>query len=114
MSWVSRSSARPSARRARRWQSASTARSGPSTLPPPRRPAMRPEDVLVTASVGRPSVPVPIDVELEALDVELRSAGERARRMLNGQRQPTRYFSLELRQELLDSLAQDAGSISRR
>ena len=76
---------------------------------------MRPEDVLVTAhGDGRP-VPVPIDVELEALDAELESAGARARRTLNGSRQPTRYFSLELRAELLEMLdSLEGGPLSRR
>ena len=68
---------------------------------------MRPEDVAVSTRAGDPSVAVPIDVELEALDAELEAAGDHARRMLNGQRQPTRYFSLELRRELLDSLEAD-------
>ena len=49
--------------------------------------------------------PVPIDVALKALDTELEAAGAQARRMLNGKRQPTRYFSLQLRQALLESLA---------
>ena len=49
--------------------------------------------------------PVPIDVALKALDTELEAAGALARRMLNGKRQPTRYFSLQLRQALLESLA---------
>ena len=75
---------------------------------------MRPEDVVVSSSAGGSSRPVPIDVQLEALDAELEAAGVRARLMLNGQRQPTRYFSLGLRQVLLDTLAEEAGTISRR
>jgi hypothetical protein len=65
---------------------------------------MRPEDVLVTARAAGPSVTVPIDVELERLVSELQTAGVRARRTLNGQRQPTRFFSLRLRTELLEAL----------
>ena len=65
---------------------------------------MRPEDVTLTPRAAGPSVPVPIDVELDALDTELVAAGMRARRTLNGQRQPTRYFSLELRKALLEAL----------
>jgi hypothetical protein len=62
---------------------------------------MRPEDVLVSSDGKGPSVAVPIDVELEALDAELDAAGARARRTLNGQTQPTRYFALLLRERLL-------------
>jgi hypothetical protein len=62
---------------------------------------MRPEDVVAPA--GR-SAPVPIDAELEALDAELERAGSHARRTLNGQRQPTRYFALELRRALLEAV----------
>jgi len=53
-------------------------------------------------------VPVPLDIELEGLDAELDAAGIRARRTLNGHRQPTRYFSIELGRQLLELL--DSGS----
>jgi len=65
---------------------------------------MRLEDVLVSPGTTGRTTQVPIDVELEALDAELEAAGNRARRTLNGQRQPTRYFSIELRRQLLDSV----------
>ena len=66
---------------------------------------MRPEDVVVSSDRAASSAALPIDVALEALHVELERAGVQARRMLNGKRQPTRYFSLQLRQALLESLA---------
>ena len=71
---------------------------------------MRHERVLISTGEARSMAPVPIDVALKALDAELEAAGAQARRMLNGKRQPTRYFSLQLRQALLESLAaQSAG-----
>jgi len=73
---------------------------------------MRLEDVLVSPGTGGRTTQVPIDVELEALDAELEAAGNRARRTLNGQRQPTRYFSIELRRQLLDSI--DVGAVGTR
>jgi len=73
---------------------------------------MRPEDVLVAPGGTGPSAPVPLDIELEALDQELEAAGNRARRTLNGQRQPTRFFSIELRRQLLEAL--DGGSVGPR
>jgi hypothetical protein len=75
---------------------------------------MRPEDLVVSPTPGQRSVQVPLDVELASLDAELQAAGARARLMLNGQRQPTRYFSLQLRQSLLDGLTGEADSLSRR
>ena len=76
---------------------------------------MRPEDVLVTARSTASAVPVPIDVEVEALEAELDAAGARARRTLNGQRQPTRYFSLGLRAELFDMFESvEVGPLTRR
>ena len=75
---------------------------------------MRPEDVLVSrGAAGRPAQ-VPIDIELEALDAELEAAGIRARRTLNGQRQPTRYFSIELRRQLLDTLESGSGGTGHK
>jgi hypothetical protein len=71
---------------------------------------VRPEDVIVAHGGAPSAAPVPIDVALEALDSELETAGAHARRMVNGHRQPTRYFTLELRQELVDALAADPGS----
>jgi hypothetical protein len=70
---------------------------------------MRLEDVLVSPGTAGRTTQVPIDIELEALDAELDAAGNRARRTLNGQRQPTRYFSIELRRQLLDSV--DVGAV---
>jgi hypothetical protein len=63
---------------------------------------VRPEDGLLAPRTSGPSVPVPLDIELEGLDTELEAAGTRARRTLNGHRQPTRYFSIELRRQLLE------------
>jgi hypothetical protein len=65
---------------------------------------MRPEDIIVSTRGGGRRAPMPLDMELQALDTELEAAGAHARRMLNGQRQPTRYYSLELRTTLLDAL----------
>jgi hypothetical protein len=75
---------------------------------------MRPEDVIVSSNEPAMSVAVPIDVELEALDVELEAAGVRTRRTLNGQIQPTRYFSIQLRQHLLQALDAGASGAARR
>ena len=75
---------------------------------------MRPEDVLLSPRGGGSSAPVPIDVALEALDRELEAAGARARLTLNGQRQPTRFFWLELRREIVDASAGEGEQISRR
>ena len=75
---------------------------------------MRPEDVLLSPRGGGSSAPVPIDVMLEALDRELEAAGVRARLTLNGRRQPTRFFWLELRREILDAFAGEDELISRR
>jgi hypothetical protein len=69
---------------------------------------MRLEDVLVSPAAAGRTTQLPIDIELEALDAELEAAGNRARRTLNGQRQPTRYFAIELRRQLLDSVDVDA------
>jgi hypothetical protein len=74
---------------------------------------MRPEDALVPAGQTEPSGPVPLDIELEALDLELVAAGNRARRTLNGQRQPTRYFSIELRRQLFDDVDGRAAGTGR-
>ena len=75
---------------------------------------MRPEDVIVSHGGAASAAPVPIDVALAALDADLETAGAHARRMLNGQRQPTRYFSLELRRELLEAMTAEAGPPTRR
>jgi hypothetical protein len=76
---------------------------------------MRPEDVLAKPEAEGPSVAVPIDLELEALDSELDTAGDRARRTLNGQRQATRYFALALRTELLEAFRSlEAGPVTPR
>lgn len=66
---------------------------------------MRPEHVLHSTGDRGLTKTVPIDVALEKLDAELEAAGAQARRMLNGRRQPTRYFTNELRQVLMDALA---------
>jgi len=75
---------------------------------------MRLEDVLVSPGTAGRTTQVPIDLDLEALDAELEAAGNRARRTLNGQRQPTRYFSIELRRQLLDSVDGDAVGTLRK
>jgi hypothetical protein len=82
-------------------------------LPLRKRRPVRPEDVILERR-GTSAAPVPIDVALEALDTELETTGARARRMVNGHRQPTRYFSLELRRELVDALGPEDDPISRR
>ena len=66
---------------------------------------MRPEHVLISTGDNGWTNTVPIDVALQKLDAELAAAGAQARRMLNGKRQPTRYFTNELRQVLADALA---------
>ena len=49
--------------------------------------------------------PQPLDVRLEALDAELRAAGNRARLASQGSTQPTRYYSQTLRSRVLHMLA---------
>jgi hypothetical protein len=48
--------------------------------------------------------PIPLDVELEGLDAQLRAAGARARLAGRGVTQPTRFFSQQLRSRLVASL----------
>ena len=48
---------------------------------------------------------VPLDVELERLDAELRAAGARARIAVRGSTQPTRFFAQQLRERLLAGAA---------
>jgi len=43
----------------------------------------------------------PLDARLESLDAELEAAGIQARRSLQGRTQPTRFFSIGLRERLL-------------
>ena len=69
---------------------------------------MRLEDVPVSAGDAPPALPIGAD--LQALDAELAAAGRQARRMLNGQRQPTRYFSIGLRERFLEALASNRTS----
>ena len=52
---------------------------------------------------------VPLDVELERLEAELRAAGARARLAGYGVTQPTRFFSQQLRSRLIASLEGRAG-----
>ena len=73
---------------------------------------MRLEDVPVSAGPMPPALPIGAD--LQALDAELEAAGRQARRMLNGQRQPTRYFSLGLRERFLEALASNGASAAGR
>jgi hypothetical protein len=61
---------------------------------------MRPEDVTALPARGT-ALAVPLDVAVMALDAELDAVGAQARRMLNGQTQPTRYFTVDLRARLL-------------
>ena len=65
---------------------------------------MRPEHVLLSTGDRGWTNTVPIDVALQKLDAELEAAGVQARRMLNGKLQPTRYFTNELRQVLMEAL----------
>ena len=51
-----------------------------------------------------------LDVDLVALDSELEAAGVQARRALQGRTQPTRYFSIELRAQLLARFAVPSAS----
>jgi len=67
----------------------------------------------MTPGEAGPSVPVPLDIELEGLDAELEAAGIRARRTLNGHRQPTRYFSIELGRQLLELLDSSSTGMAR-
>jgi hypothetical protein len=68
--------------------------------PDQRRPALD--------DPAEPSVDVPFDADLEALDEELATAGEQARRMLYGRSQPTRLFSNALRARLLGGVQMTA------
>jgi hypothetical protein len=68
------------------------------------RLAVRPDDAIDPPDAeGGAVVPLPID--LRALDAELEQSGMRARMMLHGRTQPTRYFAIDLRTRLLSDYA---------
>jgi hypothetical protein len=69
---------------------------------------MRPDDT-VDPTEAEGSAVVPLPIELRSLDAELEQSGTRARLMLHGRTQPTRYFAIDLRTRLLgDYHAADA------
>ena len=69
---------------------------------------MRLEDVI--APMDEADTPlVGLGADLQPLDAELRQSGERARQMLSGRTQPTRYFVMDLRARLLRTYASETG-----
>jgi hypothetical protein len=67
---------------------------------------VRPDDLFEPAeSEGDALVLLPVD--LRPLDAELEESGARARLMLHGRTQPTRYFVIDLRARLLSDYADD-------
>ncbi|HTK44856.1 MAG TPA: hypothetical protein VL749_05855 [Patescibacteria group bacterium] len=67
---------------------------------------MRPDD-LIDPAVAAADAVVPLPVDLRPLDAELEQSGARARLMLHGRTQPTRYFVIDLRARLLSDYAAD-------
>lgn len=67
---------------------------------------MRPDDAIDPNQADTDLV-VPLPVDLRPLDVELEQSGARARLMLHGRTQPTRYFAIDLRARLLGDYAAD-------
>jgi hypothetical protein len=72
---------------------------------------VRPDDV-IDPPEAEADVPFPVD--LQPLAAELEQSGERARLMLHGRTQPTRYFVIDLRARLLSdySAGETPGGIS--
>jgi hypothetical protein len=68
------------------------------------RLAVRPDDPIDPPEAEGGAV-VPLPVDLRALDAELEQSGTRARMMLHGRTQPTRYFAIDLRTRLLSGYA---------
>ena len=67
--------------------------------------------------VGEPEPevrPVPLDVELEAIDRQLAAAGVRARLAGRANTQPTRYFAQQLESNLRKSLERGGGGAATR
>ena len=62
---------------------------------------MRPDDVRLGADEATDGYDIPIAAELGPLDAELSESGIRARHMLHGRTQPTNYFAMDLRSQLL-------------
>jgi hypothetical protein len=73
---------------------------------------MRPDDVHVGVDQTLDGSDIPIAAELRPLDTELTESGVRARRMLHGRTQPTNYFAMDLRAQLLGAYSgeEPAGS----
>jgi len=70
---------------------------------------VRPEDLIDPAQAEADAL-VLLPVDLRPLDAELEQSGARARLMLHGRTQPTRYFVIDLRARLLsDDAGGDAG-----
>jgi hypothetical protein len=71
---------------------------------------VRPDDT-IDPTDAEAAVPLPVD--LRSLDAELEESGARARLMLHGRTQPTRYFVIDLRARLLSDYAvgETAGGI---
>jgi hypothetical protein len=82
----------------------------PEDLPP-----ADPGDMLATGAAAaaggtRAAFGLPIDVELAAVDRELAQAGAHARRALYGRTQPTRVFTVDVRDWLLRRFGEPASS----
>ena len=65
---------------------------------------MRPDDLIDPAETDADAL-VLLPVDLRPLDAELEQSGARARLMLHGRTQPTRYFVIDLRARLLSDYA---------
>ena len=65
---------------------------------------MRPDDLIDPAEAEADAL-VLLPVDLRPLDAELEQSGARARLMLHGRTQPTRYFVIDLRARLLSDYA---------
>jgi hypothetical protein len=65
---------------------------------------VRPDDIIDPFEADAEAVG-PLPVDLRPLDAELEQSGARARLMLHGRTQPTRYFVIDLRARLLSDYA---------
>src|SRR4029079_7219554 len=100
-------SVRPALRsgaRRRASRSGSIARCARSLRRSMTRLSVRPDDA-IDPRVSEGGTAVPLRMDLRALDAELEQSGMRARMMLHGRTQPTRYFAIDLRTRLLSDYA---------
>ena len=77
----------------------------------PEEPRLRVVGALADEPESAPGTVV--DADLVRLDAELRAAGRQAERTMRGRTQPTRWYTLDLRERLLRQLDDPAGVIPR-